>query len=325
MTANEMVNKVLNIALSEVGYLEKKNGTSLYDKTANAGSNNYTKYGYEMHKLYPATMDYPAAWCDTFVDWCFVQAFGVSTATKLLYKFDDYTVNSAGYYKNKGRWYTTPKKGDQIFFSNSKGGICHTGLVYEVSNGRVYTVEGNTSSASGVVANGGAVAKKSYSLDYNKIAGYGRPDYGEDIIQFTETITNLYGTVTATLLNIRKQPSTDSEIIGKHVNGDTVIICAKTNNGWYRVDYPNIGTGYISAQYVQTTEIVETPPVIIEPVTPEVITPDNTPDEWAKNIIEESYSLGIIAGDNTGDLRLHDNCTRQEFVVFLYRLYKSLK
>ena len=89
------IEKLLKIASNEVGYLEKKNGNSLYDKTANAGSANYTKYGYEMHKLYPTTMDYPAAWCDCFVDWCFVQGFGKDIALKRLSKFDDYTVNSA--------------------------------------------------------------------------------------------------------------------------------------------------------------------------------------------------------------------------------------
>ena len=171
------IEKLLSVATNEVGYLEKKNSNSLNDKTANAGSANYTKYGYEMHKLYPATMDYPAAWCDCFVDWCFVQAFGKDKAMKMLHKFDDYTVNSAGYYKNNKEWYKNPKVGDQIFFTDNKGGICHTGIVYAVDKSNVYTIEGNTSSTSGVIANGGCVAKKKYALTYNRIAGYGRPNY----------------------------------------------------------------------------------------------------------------------------------------------------
>lgn len=171
-----VIDKLLDIALAEVGYLEKRSNSNLYNKTANAGSANYTKYGYEMHKLQPSNMDYPAAWCDAFVDWCFVQAFGVDLARTLLHGFDDYTVLSSQYFKNNKQWYTSPKVGDQVFFKNSTG-ICHTGLVYKVDSSRVYTVEGNTSSASGVVANGGAVAIKSYPLGYNKIAGYGRPNY----------------------------------------------------------------------------------------------------------------------------------------------------
>ena len=38
------VNDVLKIALAEVGYLEKRSNADLDSKTANAGSNNYTKY-----------------------------------------------------------------------------------------------------------------------------------------------------------------------------------------------------------------------------------------------------------------------------------------
>lgn len=122
-------------------------------------------------------MDHPAPWCDAFVDWCFQEAYGVSNARSLLGgNFNDYTVASAQLYKNKGAWYKSPKVGDQIFFKNSKR-ICHTGLVYKVTSTRVYTIEGNTSGASGVVANGGGVCKKSYALTYDRIAGYGRPKY----------------------------------------------------------------------------------------------------------------------------------------------------
>lgn len=53
----------------------------------------------------------------------------------------------------------------------------HTGIVEKVAGGRVYTIEGNTSSAAGVVENGGCVQDKSYPLTYSKIGGYGRPDF----------------------------------------------------------------------------------------------------------------------------------------------------
>lgn len=173
------VSSVINIASNEVGYIEKKSNKDLDSKTANAGSANYTKYGRDMHNIYPSVMDFPAAWCDCFVDWCFYKAYGIANAKSLLGgNFDDYTVASADLYKNKKAWYTSnPKVGDQIFFKNSSGKICHTGLVYKVDSKNVYTIEGNTSSSSGVVANGGSVCKKQYSLSYNRIAGYGRPKY----------------------------------------------------------------------------------------------------------------------------------------------------
>ena len=196
-----VVEKVINIALAEVGYLEKKSNSNLYDKTANAGSNNYTKYGKEMHDIYPSVMDFPAAWCDCFVDWCFYKAYGTANAKGLLGgNFNDYTPSSAQLYKNKNAWYTSnPKVGDQIFFTNGTR-IYHTGLVYKVDSTYVYTVEGNTSGASGVVENGGGVCKKKYKLNYNKIAGYGRPKYdkGKQLEATQTPINNTTATTTST-------------------------------------------------------------------------------------------------------------------------------
>lgn len=317
------ISKLLSIASNEVGYLEKASGKSLYDKTANAGSANYTKYGYEMHKLYPATMDYPAAWCDCFVDWCFVQAFGAEMASKILHRFDDYTINSAGYFKNNGEWYKSPKVGDQIFFTSSSGEICHTGIVYAVDNTYVHTIEGNTSSSSGVVANGGCVRKKSYKLNYSRIAGYGRPDYSlaETPFTWSETSVSYIGTIKVnSTLNIRKEPTVSADIIGEHINGDVVEIVAKTNNGWYRVEYRGLGTGYINDDYVsvvdkpldQTQEKAET-------------TKDNTPDRWAVDAVNNAIKTGILCGDEEGNYKLHSECTRQEILTFLYRFYKSIK
>ena len=86
---------------------------------------------------------------------------------------------SANYYKQKGQFHTRgPQPGDQIFFTKDGGkSFYHTGIVEKVAGGRVYTIEGNTSSAAGVVENGGCVRDKSYPLTYSKIGGYGHPDF----------------------------------------------------------------------------------------------------------------------------------------------------
>lgn len=187
--------KVIKIASDEVGYLEKSKAAYqadpnvLYDKTAGAGNDNYTKYGKEMHDIYPAVMDFPAAWCDCFVDWCFYKAYGACNAKNMIGgNFDDYTVNSSNLYKKMNAWYTTPEYADQIFFKNSTR-ICHTGLVEAVDDERVYTIEGNTSDKKGLIPNGGCVARKSYALNDPCIAGYGRPKY--DAVTPVQTSTGM--------------------------------------------------------------------------------------------------------------------------------------
>ena len=197
--------KVIDIALSEVGYLEKASTSNLDDKTANAGSGNYTKYSRDLAQYpYYNGRKQGAAWCAVFVAWCFVQAFGKDAALKLLCQ-PTKPANNAGagckyarnYFKNKGQLHDDPQPGDVIFFGDASN-VQHTGLVYKVDSSKVYTVEGNTSGASGVVANGGGVCKKSYSLTYSKIYGYGRPAYGTVTASTTNTNTSSNQTNTST-------------------------------------------------------------------------------------------------------------------------------
>lgn len=168
---NSSVQKLLDISAAEVGYIEKASNKDLDSKTANIGGNNYTKYARD---IYPSLQGQP--WCDMFVDWCFVEAFGKVDAQRLLGGFSAYTPTSAQYFKDRGQWVKNPDEGDQIFFHNSTR-ICHTGIVIDKTKTRVKTREGNTNPTSGVVANGGSVCEKEYSLSYSNISGYGRPDW----------------------------------------------------------------------------------------------------------------------------------------------------
>lgn len=179
------VERVIAAARAEIGYLEKATNSQLEDKTANAGSNNWNKFAAFLDNLgvvYNGKKN-GYAWCDIFVDWCFITTFGLELGMKLLCQA--YSGLGAGctyslkYYKDKGQFFSSnPKAGDQIFFTNDGGKTSyHTGLVVDVKGGKVYTIEGNTSSLAGVVPNGGCVRDKSYNLTASYIAGYGRPDY----------------------------------------------------------------------------------------------------------------------------------------------------
>ena len=173
---------VIAIAKNEVGYLEKKSNSNLDNKTANSGSANYTKYAALFDKTYTkfynGKKNGVTGWCDIFVDWCFVTAFGYENGQKLLCQPEkSYGAGpwySYNYYKNNGQTGKDPKIGAQIFFWNKSHGstnadhMYHTGLVYNFDSKYVYTIEGNTSNK---------VAYKKYARNDSSIYGYGYPGY----------------------------------------------------------------------------------------------------------------------------------------------------
>ena len=153
--------KVIDLALHEVGYHEVGNNLTKYaaDLDAIHGFYNGGKNGY--------------AWCDVFVDWCFVKCYGVVGAKELLCQPDNSLgagcLYSANYFKQHGRFHEhNPQTGDQIFFTYRTGEVSHTGIVVAVNGNTVTTVEGNSSDA---------VQKKTYNINDSKIYGYGRPDW----------------------------------------------------------------------------------------------------------------------------------------------------
>lgn len=240
---------VIKVAEGEIGYLEKKSNANLYDKTANAGRANYTKYAQDFDTKYPNFYNFkknPVAWCDIFVDWCFVTAFGETAARAMLYQPTKSAGAgcsfSAGYYRSHNAFYTSPKVGDQIFFGQ-KGKEEHTGLVYKVDGSKVYTIEGNTSNASGVVANGGGVSKKSYWMKDASIAGYGRPKYDAEAApaakpaepaQKTKPMTPKSGQA-VNLQNAKLFASTSASIPTRTISGTYYLYDGKLLGGRYRI------------------------------------------------------------------------------------------
>ena len=169
-----MFDKLLEVFNQWVGYLEKASNKDLEHKTKNAGKKNYTIFGKRYDEYMNCDLN-GQAWCAMFVSICFVDAFGLARAKELLcgnlYAYCPYGMRA---FSNKGQLHTTPKQYDIVFFL--KNGVAkHTGFVYKVSGNTIYTIEGNTSGASGVVANGGGVCKKSYTVNSNM--RFGRPDY----------------------------------------------------------------------------------------------------------------------------------------------------
>lgn len=152
-SASEAIQLVIDIALNEVGYLEKRSNSNLDSKTGNAGSGNYTKY---WRDIYPSFQG--QAWCAAFVTWVLMKAFGKETAKKLLKHYPyTYCPTMASLFKLNAN----PKVGDIVIFYRN-GVFAHTGIVIAVDGDKFTTVEGNTSGGSTIIPNGGGVCKKSY-------------------------------------------------------------------------------------------------------------------------------------------------------------------
>ena len=202
------VDKVLLEAKKWLGYLEKKSDYKLEDLTANAGEGNYTvfarsycEYGFGAYSVYQG-----APWCAMAVTVIFYDALGYDRAKKIIEPFA-YCPSGVNHWKSKGRWHSRtsgyiPKPGDVIFFASGYTAV-HTGIVYKVADGNVYTYEGNTSSASGFVANGGCFRSKSYDLSNTRKLGYGSPDWSlieeevdmEELNALKERVSRLERTV----------------------------------------------------------------------------------------------------------------------------------
>lgn len=168
LTKEQIINALITVAKNEIGYLEKATNAQLDSKTANAGYNNYTKYWRDIYPAYQGQ-----AWCACFISWIMMTTFGLKTAKKLLKHWPYvYCPSMRDYFT----LYANPQVGDIVIFKHN-GVFTHTGFVIEVQGDKFKTIEGNTSGASGIVANGGGVCQKSYYNSQLPGTKFCRPDY----------------------------------------------------------------------------------------------------------------------------------------------------
>lgn len=242
-----MIDKLLKIAYNEVGYLEKANNDCLDDKTANAGDGNYTKYARD---LFSYLNGY--AWCCMFVYWCFYQLYNLTTKYIIGEKTAKcstlkYHMQDIGCIEIK-----KPQKGDLVFFKNADNEICHIGIVYSTGKDTFSTIEGNTiRGIDNVVSNGGGVFIRAYRYDNQRIDSFVRPKWTEKEETKIDTkektgIVKLKNT--SSYLNVRKEPTTDSQAIEALDHNDKVKIIGE-NKGWYKIQYEDI-VGYCSKAYI---------------------------------------------------------------------------
>lgn len=264
MTKTEAINKLLSIAKNEVGYLEKKSNSNLDDKTANAGSNNYTKYWRDIKPSYQGQ-----PWCACFVTWCFVQAFGQADTKKLLKHYPYVYCPTLGSLFTKN---ANPKVGDIVIFKHN-GTFTHTGIVTSVNGDKFTTIEGNTSGASGIIANGGGVCQKSYYNSNLPGTKFCTPDWSivaSTTVDDAKTATTTsdsskpsktpkwVGKVTASTLNVRTWAGTANAQLKSYptlAKGNLVDVCdtvkASDKSDWYYIRIAGMYYGFASAKYIQ--------------------------------------------------------------------------
>lgn len=173
---------IVNIAQSQVGYQEGGSANQLSGEVY--GGVNFTEYG----RWYGAQN----MWCAMFASWC-ADVAGISTD---IIPKHAYTPDGLKWFRDRGRAYSrakveegayTPQPGDLIYFKSSrnKNPTNHVGIVSGYSNGTVYVIEGNTSSAS-ISTNGGTVAQKSYAITNTYIVYICCPDYERSGMRLVE-------------------------------------------------------------------------------------------------------------------------------------------
>lgn len=241
-------------------YLEKATLAYLDDFQRNAGYNNYTKFARDVNSWgQPGCQG--QSWCAVYQFWKLVKVFGLKKALQIMgggfYNCQSVTRHA----KENGSWKKTPKKGALIIFRNG----AHIGSVRTYDTKYVYTNEGNTSSAAGVVANGGACRNKKYKLTDSAIDGYVWIDYGTATDQTsTATAIKLNKTpkyvakVTATELNVRSWAGAENPKIKKWPllkKGNLVDVCdtirAADKSEWNYIRIAGKYYGFVAKKYLK--------------------------------------------------------------------------
>ena len=291
--------KVIEVAKAELGYLEKQNkyrndDEILYHKTKGAGSDNVVKYWKETKPEWQGSY-----WCCCFITWVFTKALGKERAKELLKHYPYvYCPTLAGLFTK----YSTPQVGDIVIFWKN-GEYAHTGLVIAVSGNTFTTIEGNTSGASSVVPNGGGVCQKTYNLkDVN--AKFCRPDYSSTAIISDSNkvvVSDDIHTVKwkgyvnigrNTKLAVRLQPSTSAkECSFSGLKQGTEVGVSHEQGDWYLIKYDG-KFGYVQKQYISKTKISEVS-------NPDPVTDDIHTVKWTGVVNTNGGTLNVRTQPNS--------------------------
>ena len=225
-------------------YLEKRTNAYLDDFQKNAGYNNYTKFARDVNSWgQPGCQAQP--WCAEYQFWKLVNVLGITRALQIMGGGFYNCVSITNHARANGTWHKSPKVGALIIFRNGS----HVGSVRSFNGSVVYTNEGNTSSAEGVVANGGACRNKQYKLTDSAIDGYVWIDWGEE-----KTVAETWkatGTATSTVDDLYIRETPNGYVLGQINKGNRVEINGEKSGMWTKVKVANIGVGWAATKYLK--------------------------------------------------------------------------
>lgn len=229
---------------SNGGYLEKKSNAYLDDFKKNAGYNNYTKFARDVNSWgQPGCQGQP--WCAEYQFWKLVNVLGITRALQIMGGGFYNCVSITNWAKKKGTWHSTPKVGALVIFRNGS----HVADIQSFDSKRIYTNEGNTSSASGVVANGGAVRNKSYLISDSSIDGYVWIDWGEE--KAIAEVWKATGTATSTVDDLYVRETPNGYVLGQINKGNRVEINGEKSGMWTKVKVAGVGIGWAATKYLK--------------------------------------------------------------------------
>lgn len=236
---------------SNGGYLEKKSNAYLDDFKKNAGYNNYTKFARDVDSWgQPGCQGQP--WCAEYQFWKLAKVLGITKALQIMGGGFYNCVSITNWAKKNGTWHSTPKDGALVIFRDGS----HIGSVRSYSNTYIYTNEGNTSSAAGVIANGGSCRNKRYLRSDPVIDGYIWITWGDE-----KTSTGIWkatGTATSTVDDLYIRETPNGYVLGQINKGNRVEINGEKSGMWTKVKVAGIGIGWAATKYLQIDGVKNT-------------------------------------------------------------------
>ena len=240
------------------------------DDEYHEGDNNWTIFSKILDECFYYKPQYKQnqPWCHTFVNCIFLMEAEPKDRDDESKKYDaqnylcqpSYDNLSCGctfgaqYFRDRDLFLPVKEAmiGDVIYFGK-RGEESHVGIIIDIEDGRVYTVEGNK---------GDMVAYGDYSMNYTKIAGVGRipfDDYYDDLVGDTVEAPKedpkpepkptpapviipkpaapkgkKYTVSVNTHLNVRHGPGSGYQVVDKLYNGEEVTVYEE-QNGFGRI------------------------------------------------------------------------------------------